>query len=96
MADREENHACRDRWISLFIPLPRLLLTSAVPSLDVTHPGPTSIEGSPSLVAVVASVGDNLVHFPATLGLQRNKQLRKNSEEVWLPLSKIPISHTPS
>lgn len=29
--------------------------------IDVTHPGPTSREGSPSIAAVVASVDDNFV-----------------------------------
>ncbi|KAJ7152962.1 argonaute-like protein [Mycena filopes] len=39
--------------------------------IDVTHPGRTSREGSPSIAAVVASVDDNFVQFPASLRIQR-------------------------
>jgi hypothetical protein len=40
--------------------------------IDVTHPGPTSRVGSPSIAAVVASVDDNFVQviipsYPACL-----------------------------
>ncbi|KAJ2936747.1 hypothetical protein H1R20_g354, partial [Candolleomyces eurysporus] len=42
--------------------------------IDVTHPGPGSREGSPSIAAVVASTDDNFVQFPASLEIQRGKQ----------------------
>jgi len=42
--------------------------------IDVTHPGPGSKEGSPSVVAVVASIDDNFVQFPASLAIQKGKQ----------------------
>ncbi|KAJ7119645.1 Piwi-domain-containing protein [Mycena epipterygia] len=48
--------------------------------IDVTHPGPTSREGSPSIAAVVASVDDNFVQFPASLRIQRPDPNRESKE----------------
>ncbi|KAF6752684.1 QDE2 protein [Ephemerocybe angulata] len=42
--------------------------------IDVTHPGPGSKEGSPSIAAVVASTDDNFVQFPASLRIQKGKE----------------------
>lgn len=42
--------------------------------IDVTHPGPGSREGTPSIAALVASVDDSFVQFPATLRIQQSKQ----------------------
>jgi eukaryotic translation initiation factor 2C len=42
--------------------------------MDVTHPGPTSVEGTPSIAAVVASVDDSFVQFPASMRIQKSKQ----------------------
>ncbi|KAF8063268.1 argonaute-like protein [Lyophyllum atratum] len=42
--------------------------------IDVTHPGPGSREGTPSIAALVASVDDNFVQFPASLRIQASKQ----------------------
>lgn len=42
--------------------------------IDVTHPGPSSVPGTPSIAAVVASVDQDFVQFPASLRLQRSKQ----------------------
>ena len=42
--------------------------------IDVTHPGPTSREGTPSIAAVVASVDDSFVQFPASMGVQQSKK----------------------
>jgi hypothetical protein len=42
--------------------------------MDVTHPGPTSISGTPSVAAVVASVDDHFVQFPASMRVQKSKQ----------------------
>ena len=41
--------------------------------MDVTHPGPTSIPGTPSIAAVVASVDDTFVQFPASMRIQATK-----------------------
>lgn len=42
--------------------------------IDVTHPGPGSREGTPSIAAVVSSVDDNFVQFPASLRIQETKK----------------------
>ncbi|KAG1779924.1 Piwi domain-containing protein [Suillus placidus] len=42
--------------------------------MDVTHPGPGSIEGTPSIAAVVASVDSSFVQFPASLRCQETKK----------------------
>ena len=42
--------------------------------VDVTHAGPGSQEGTPSIAAVVASVDDHFVQFPASMRLQRSAQ----------------------
>ncbi|KAJ6558191.1 ribonuclease H-like domain-containing protein [Mycena capillaripes] len=48
--------------------------------IDVTHPGPTSREGSPSIAAMVASVDDNFVQFPASLRIQKPDPNRESKE----------------
>ncbi|KAJ7747641.1 argonaute-like protein [Mycena maculata] len=48
--------------------------------IDVTHPGPTSRKGSPSIAAVVASVDDNFVQFPASLRIQKPDPNRESKE----------------
>jgi len=50
--------------------------------IDVTHPSPTSIKGTPSIAAVVSSVDDNFVQFPVSLSLQRNRNVSKDAEEM--------------
>jgi len=42
--------------------------------IDVTHPGPASVPGSPSIAGVVGSVDQDFVQFPASLRLQKSKQ----------------------
>lgn len=42
--------------------------------IDVTHPGPGSKDGTPSIAAVVASVDDNFVQFPASIRIQTSRQ----------------------
>ncbi|KAF7986868.1 hypothetical protein HWV62_12604 [Athelia sp. TMB] len=42
--------------------------------MDVTHPGPSSVEGTPSIAAVVASVDDSFVQFPASMRPQKSKE----------------------
>lgn len=62
----------------------RWLLTkkTMLVGIDVTHPSPTSMKGTPSIAAVVASVDDRFVHFPAALQIQRNRNIDKDAEEV--------------
>ncbi|KAI0942709.1 hypothetical protein AcW1_003267 [Taiwanofungus camphoratus] len=53
--------------------------------IDVTHPGPGSVEGTPSIAAVVASVDDDFAHFPASLALQKpdwNKDAKEMVEDL--------------
>jgi eukaryotic translation initiation factor 2C len=38
---------------------------------SVTHPGPMSAPGTPSIAAVVASVDQNFVQYPASLRIQQ-------------------------
>lgn len=45
--------------------------------IDVTHAGPGSRMGTPSIAAVVASIDDSFVHFPASLRIQKHA---KNKE----------------
>ncbi|KIJ59485.1 hypothetical protein HYDPIDRAFT_118463 [Hydnomerulius pinastri MD-312] len=45
-----------------------------VVGMDVTHPGPGSIEGTPSIAAVVASVDRDFAQFPASLRCQETKK----------------------
>ncbi|KAF8970422.1 argonaute-like protein [Flammula alnicola] len=42
--------------------------------IDVTHPGRGSKHGTPSIAAVVASVDDDFVQFPASLRIQKSKK----------------------
>ncbi|EMD35748.1 hypothetical protein CERSUDRAFT_84845 [Gelatoporia subvermispora B] len=52
--------------------------------IDVTHPGPKSRPGTPSIAAVVASVDNNFVQFPASLMLQK-PDWNKEAKEVIPP-----------
>lgn len=42
--------------------------------MDVTHPGPGALQGTPSIAAVVASVDDLLSQYPASLSIQQSRQ----------------------
>ncbi|PIL34461.1 Argonaute [Ganoderma sinense ZZ0214-1] len=53
-----------------------------VMGIDVTHAGPTSTLGTPSIAAVVASVDDHFVQFPASLMLQKPDWNRESKEMV--------------
>ncbi|KAF8269712.1 Piwi domain-containing protein [Lactarius quietus] len=48
--------------------------------VDVTHPSPKSLKGTPSIVGVVGSVDSDFVQFPASLRLQKSKRevIREN------------------
>lgn len=47
--------------------------------MDVTHPGPGSLKGTPSIAAVVASIDDKFAQFPASLSIQETRK-----EVSWL------------
>lgn len=42
--------------------------------MDVTHPSPGSVKGTPSIAAVVATIDDNFAQFPASLRIQETKK----------------------
>ena len=59
------NHTIDDRalgWLKT--------ASTMVVGMDVTHPSPTSIAGTPSVAAVVANVDDTFAQFPVSLRLQ--------------------------
>ena len=56
-------------------------LKTMVMGIDVTHPSPNSVPGTPSIAAVVASVDDYFAQFPASLALQK-PDWNKDSKEV--------------
>jgi eukaryotic translation initiation factor 2C len=41
---------------------------------DVTHPGPGSVKGTPSIAAVVASVDEKFGQVPASIRIQKSRQ----------------------
>lgn len=49
--------------------------------IDVTHAGPTSRIGTPSIAAVVANIDDSFVQFPASMRIQA-VDWNKESKEV--------------
>lgn len=49
--------------------------------IDVTHGGPTSRPGTPSIAAVVANTDDTFAQFPASLRMQKIDD-NKESKEV--------------
>ncbi|KZT01938.1 argonaute-like protein [Laetiporus sulphureus 93-53] len=53
-----------------------------VVGIDVTHPGPSSAKGTPSIAAVVASIDNNFVHYPASLSPQKPDWNRDAKEMV--------------
>ena len=48
--------------------------------IDVTHPSPRSLPGTPSIAAVVASVDENFAQYPASLMLQKADWNRESKE----------------
>jgi eukaryotic translation initiation factor 2C len=42
--------------------------------IDVTHPGPGSVKGTPSIAAVVASVDQMHAQYPASMEIQETKK----------------------
>ncbi|KAH9987974.1 Piwi-domain-containing protein [Russula vinacea] len=63
------NHRLGGDALGWLIKEPTILV-----GIDVTHPGPSSVPGTPSIAGVVASVDRDFVQFPASLRLQKSKQ----------------------
>ena len=70
------NHALDQRSMSWLTTKKTMVM-----GIDVTHPSPKSIPGTPSIAAVVASVDDNFAQFPASLMLQK-ADWNRDSKEV--------------
>lgn len=63
------NHKIDERnllWLTKF----KVMLVG----MDVTHPGPGSVDGTPSIAAVVASVDNDFAQFPVSIRCQKSKQ----------------------
>ena len=59
------NHTLDDRALGWLKTVPTMVL-----GMDVTHPSPSSISGTPSVAAVVANLDDTFAQFPVTLRVQ--------------------------
>jgi len=42
--------------------------------IDVTHPGPGSVKGTPSIAAVVASCDPDFAQYPASMEMQESRK----------------------
>ena len=42
--------------------------------MDVTHPGPGSLKGTPSIAAIVGSVDEHYAQFPASMRIQKTRK----------------------
>ncbi|KIJ18292.1 hypothetical protein PAXINDRAFT_97712 [Paxillus involutus ATCC 200175] len=56
--------------------------STMVIGMDVTHPSPGTVKGTPSIVAVVASVDEHYAQYPATLAIQKSKvEINRNEDD---------------
>ncbi|KAG6856712.1 hypothetical protein H0H87_001501 [Tephrocybe sp. NHM501043] len=63
------NHALDPANMAWLMQMPTMLI-----GIDVTHPGPGSVKGTPSIAAVVASVDTSFAQYPASLEIQETKK----------------------
>ncbi|KAF9074291.1 Piwi domain-containing protein [Rhodocollybia butyracea] len=56
--------------------------TTMMVGIDVTHRGPGSKAGTPSIAAVVASVDNDFVQYPASLRLQQTDEVKEMLDEL--------------
>ncbi|EGO01021.1 hypothetical protein SERLA73DRAFT_167206 [Serpula lacrymans var. lacrymans S7.3] len=63
------NHKLDDRSGKWLKEAPTMIV-----GMDVTHPGPGSVKGTPSIAAVVASVDSHYAQYPASMELQETKK----------------------
>lgn len=63
------NHRMEGRNGTWLAQVPTMLV-----GIDVTHPGPGTVKGTPSIAAVVASVDKNYGQFPSSLRIQESKK----------------------
>lgn len=55
--------------------------------IDVTHPGPGSIKGTPSIAAVVASIDEHFAQYPASMEIQETKKEVRDGVSLFCKLS---------
>ncbi|CAA7266206.1 unnamed protein product [Cyclocybe aegerita] len=63
------NHALDPRNMTWLKKSPTMLV-----GIDVTHPGPGSVKGTPSIAAVVASCEPEFAQYPASMEIQESKK----------------------
>jgi len=63
------NHTLDDRALGWLKTSPTMVV-----GMDVTHPSPSSILGTPSVAAVVANVDSTFAQFPVSLRIQKGRQ----------------------
>ncbi|KAG6907598.1 hypothetical protein DXG01_008216 [Tephrocybe rancida] len=63
------NHALDQANMNWLMQMPTMLV-----GIDVTHPGPGSVKGTPSIAAVVASTDTSFAQYPASMEIQETKK----------------------
>jgi len=63
------NHSLDPRSMAWLKRVPTMLM-----GIDVTHPGPGSVKGAPSIAAVVASYEAEFAQYPASMEIQETKK----------------------
>jgi len=63
------NHALDNASMSWLRKAPTMLV-----GIDVTHPGPGSVKGTPSIAAVVASFDHDYAQYPASMEMQESRK----------------------
>jgi eukaryotic translation initiation factor 2C len=74
------NHTLDDRALGWLKTIPTMVV-----GMDVTHPSPTSMAGTPSVAAVVANLDDTFAQFPVSLRPQEGKVEVSNSNPLLRP-----------
>ena len=69
------NHTVDDRGLGWLKTMPTMII-----GMDVTHPSPSSILGTPSVAAVVANLDDTFAQFPVSLRVQTGREEVGNSD----------------
>jgi eukaryotic translation initiation factor 2C len=63
------NHGLDDRALAKLKEAPTMLV-----GMDVTHPGPGTVKGTPSIAAVVASCDSRYAQYPCSMRIQESKK----------------------
>ncbi|OAX43740.1 Piwi-domain-containing protein [Rhizopogon vinicolor AM-OR11-026] len=69
-------------------------MPTMVVGMDVTHPGPGSATGTPSIAAVVASVDNQFAQYPCSLEIQKSrKEMITNLKDMMVERLKLFKQH---